>query len=595
MEFFSVDAAAHKSFLKRKSKGPRSSSLHPRRVASSTRRFRLSPPAGLIGSPQRAITTFFLFLGIALRLWQYLANSSLWIDEAALARNIIERRPQDLLGSLDYAQLAPVGFVLLQKAVTSLFGSSEYVLRAFPLICGVASLFLFQAAARRILSGWALPFAIGLFSVGIPFIYFSSQVKQYSSDIAVALLLLVLALDLRSDGVSRRRATWLGIAGLLLGWISQTALFVMVGIGTALLIQVWGRRDRQAIQALTIIGALWLVTGVSVVAHSVGSVAPTDREYFKWFWNGGFMPLPPRTLADVAWLPMKLIWVFGAFAPGLGHTNGGLNYRWSPVFAAMMLIGYWTLWRKQRDAALFLLLPVLAAVGASAVAIYPFTARLLAFLIPFFLLVTAAGAHQFLLSLPRQLQFLNPVALAVLVGAPIYAIATALPPSWVQHFRPVMAYVDQRRERDDRIYVYSGAGLAFGYYAPRFGFSRDGVVLGRCAVSDPRNYFRELDRLRGERRVWILFTHEQRVGELNLILGYLDATGQRLDALTIPASNGREIENAHAYLYDLSERVRPGSISAETYQLPTDYRLSSDAGGRWRCYGITGGEPARQR
>ena len=32
-----------------------------------------------------------LAAGVAVRLWQYLGNSSLWIDELALARNILER------------------------------------------------------------------------------------------------------------------------------------------------------------------------------------------------------------------------------------------------------------------------------------------------------------------------------------------------------------------------------------------------------------------------------------------------------------------------------------------------------------------------
>lgn len=536
-----------------------------------------------------------MLIGAVLRLWQYLANSSLWIDELALTRNIIDRPAVALLAPLDYAQAAPIGFLFVEKGITTVFGTGEYALRAFPLACGLASLVLFWAVAQRILSGWAVPFGVGLFSVGIPFIYFSSQVKQYSSDVAAALVLLLLALDLRSQGMSRRRATWLGFTGAVIAWFSQTALFVMIGIGSGLLILVLIERDRAAARSLSTTGALWLLSAAAVAALSLWSVSDLDREYFRWFWGEGFMPLLPNSLSDVAWLPRKLIWVFGAFAPGLGHTNGGLNYRWSPVFAAMLLYGYWVLWRKQRDAALFLLLPVVVAVGLSAVSLYPFTARLLAFLIPFLLLATAAGASHSLTNLPRSLQFLSPAALAVLAGAPIYAVATALPPSWVQHIRPVIAHVSQRLEAGDRIYVYSGAGLAFGYYAPRFGIPRDGVLLGRCSLADPRGYLRELDRLRGQKRVWFVATHEQRIGELELILGYLDQIGRRLDALVVPASNGRVIEGAYGYLYDLSDRDRLASVTAETYPFRPALKPLSTNAQRWGCYGITGGEPSLLR
>ena len=68
----------------------------------------------------------------------YLSNNSLWLDEAALARNVIDRAPLELLGPLDYAQVAPPGFLLTEKFVVLLLGHSEWALRLFPLTCGYA-------------------------------------------------------------------------------------------------------------------------------------------------------------------------------------------------------------------------------------------------------------------------------------------------------------------------------------------------------------------------------------------------------------------------------------------------------------------------
>jgi hypothetical protein len=298
------------------------------------------------------------------------------------------------------------------------------------------------------------------------------------------------------------------------------------------------------------------------------------------------MPMPPRSLSDVLWLPGKFVWVFGKFELGLGRTDGGLSYRWSPVFAVVMVWGFWALWRKQHDAALFLLLPVAVCITLSAASLYPFTARTIAFLIPSVLLATAAGASHILSIWPDRWQFLTPVMLAVLGGAPIYATATTLPPSRVQHIRPVLQHVNERRLPGDKIFVYYGAGPAFGFYAPRLGIPAQGVVFGRCGLADPRRYLRELDAMRGSSRVWIVVTHVQRSGELELITGYLDQIGRRLDAVVVSRTGGYGIEGAYGFLYDLSDRDRLVSTSSEIY-VPV-LAPAADPWRLWGCYGVVG-------
>ncbi len=47
-----------------------------------------------------------IFLGVALRLAQYLANRSLWLDESYIALNIVQRSFSQLLQPLDFNQAA---------------------------------------------------------------------------------------------------------------------------------------------------------------------------------------------------------------------------------------------------------------------------------------------------------------------------------------------------------------------------------------------------------------------------------------------------------------------------------------------------------
>src|SRR5215469_7867911 len=91
--------------------------------------------------------------GAAIRLWQYLGNPALWLDEMAVANNLMTRSVVGLLSApLADGQVAPPGFLILSRAAVVAFGSSEYALRLVPLICSLATLPLFMCLARRVLS-----------------------------------------------------------------------------------------------------------------------------------------------------------------------------------------------------------------------------------------------------------------------------------------------------------------------------------------------------------------------------------------------------------------------------------------------------------
>src|ERR1700730_3212051 len=64
-----------------------------------------------------------VLVGAGLRIWQYLANTGLWLDEVLLASNILHRSTWDLLTvPLAYTQVAPKGFLLLEKLASLSLG-----------------------------------------------------------------------------------------------------------------------------------------------------------------------------------------------------------------------------------------------------------------------------------------------------------------------------------------------------------------------------------------------------------------------------------------------------------------------------------------
>src|SRR5215469_14396831 len=70
------------------------------------------------------ISWLLITFGIVLRLGQYIANRSLWLDESVLALSIARRSFRGLLEPLDYSQIAPIGFVMLEKLAVKLFGTN---------------------------------------------------------------------------------------------------------------------------------------------------------------------------------------------------------------------------------------------------------------------------------------------------------------------------------------------------------------------------------------------------------------------------------------------------------------------------------------
>jgi len=198
-----------------------------------------------------------------------------------------------LFGPLDYAQVAPPGFLLIEKAAVLTVGSSEYALRLLPLLCGFAALLAFARLAHHLFDDWAAPFAAGMFALGAPFVFFASQVKQYSSDILASVVVLAAAAWMRRRPGNIRRSLTLGLVGAAAVLFSQPACFILAGIGASLALVYLLERPRPATGPLAVVGIMWGVAFSVAIVLGLRAMSPTDRLYMHWYWSGGFWPVPP--------------------------------------------------------------------------------------------------------------------------------------------------------------------------------------------------------------------------------------------------------------------------------------------------------------
>jgi hypothetical protein len=508
--------------------------------------------------------------GVALRAAQYLFNASLHVDEGSLALNIINRSFAGLLRPLDFEQAAPIGFLFMEKLASLTFGDGEYSLRLIPFLSSLAALYLFYEVARRSLSPWAVAAALLMFAASSYLIYYAAQIKQYSSDVAITLVIILAALEIGAKELTFRRAASMAAAGASLVWFSHSAVFVLAGAGAALSAAAARGKNWPRFWKLAGVYAVWVLSFAAMYLLSLRDLGGNQTLEKSWAKKGTFMPLPPRSLADLEWFPASFVKMFS--------NPFGMPF---PVIAAIVFItGCVALLLKNRTRLLVFITPILLTALASGFRKYPFGRRLLLFLIPAALVVIAAGVEYVARKKPPYSLAAGWAIAALLLIQPVGgATSNMLRPR--DNVRPVMDYVRAHFQPGDVIYVYHHQRQSFQYYAKRYGFNEGDYVLGVDARDESKKradweaYREDLDQLRGRSRVWVVFSHVraiQNVREDEFMLRYLSKMGTKLEefvpAGAPPSAEAEEADqadieertpaSASAYLYDLSKAAPPG-------------------------------------
>jgi len=526
----------------------------------------------LTAGRRRAIAWALGSAGAILRLWQYLGRGTLWIDEAAIARNVVARSPAELLHPLDYAQIAPKGFLLLEKLVVDTFGTGEHALRLYSILTALAALPLFYALARRVLSEQGALLALALFAVlGRP-IYYGAEAKQYGGDIFFACLLLLLAVRILAYDASPRHWLRLGVLGAIAVWFSQPALFILGGVALALAVAVVQRRIPLRWPAV-VACLLWTVSGVPSIWLTLHSLGPHEHAYMRSFWQDGFWPVPPHSLRELAW---PLVNLYGLFRDPLGMPVTALG-------VGLFVLGCVMLARRRPVQLTALVGALVILYIASALRIFPFDAtvkgfnkiaagngRVLLFLLPTLILLTTAGVMELVASPLRYVRRIGIASAALVIGAPLYYALTELPYS-PHDLRTILSAMRGHTEPGDRLYVYYGGRQAFEWYRSRFPFDEDHVVRGGCYRPAWREYLRELDAFRGTGRVWVMVVHPAGINGIHeggTIEDYLDRVAPR-------SGRGRwGAKDAFVLLYDFTH-VAPLARPASAWH-PPPRRLAQD-------------------
>jgi len=484
-----------------------------------------------------------MLLGALLRLRQYLTGRSLWADEAMLALNIVNRDFAGMLRPLDYDQGAPIGFLLVEKFFNSILGKNELALRLFPLLIGLTSLWLFYLLLKQITSvasGAGLLTALALFAFNPRLIYYSSEVKQYILDVAVTILLLLIAAPVFNASPRKKDFAWLTLAGLIALWFSHPALFVLAGIGLALVIITLKRRDYSNLRLAIGMGLVWVLEIILLYLLILKNLS--QNAYMREYWQGAFLPMPPWS--DPGWFTKAI------------HQNIGIQFGipYDAVFVFLvMLIGWAILFYKEQSYAIAFACILLITLIASALGLYPVLERMILFFIPIGLILIGSAIEAFYQRLQR-VQFISAFSISLLAGFLIYgplvtSFQNFVEPKYFEHIRPSMKTLRDSWKDGDVLYVSNGALPAFRFYAPFYGLENVPYGFGeREDDKNPQNILSQLDSFKGQPRLWILLSHVYQKGDFNekdFILNYLNQIGEKKRQFRVPGTS------VFLYLYNL--------------------------------------------
>jgi dolichyl-phosphate-mannose-protein mannosyltransferase len=444
------------------------------------------------------LSWFLVVAGLLVRVAQWLSNRSLWHDEAMLARNIIDRSPLELLAPLDYHQGAPVLFLLLVDAATSLFGLGERSLRLIPLLSSLLGLVLFFLIARLFLETRYVPIAVLLFVLSYRLMYYAQEIKQYSVDVTIAIVLTYFFLRLLESNSPRNiHLICLGVLGSVATFLSHPSVFVLASIASTLIALRCCKHLSVSFRSLILVIGSWVVGLGANYIFFLRSLSA--NETLLTYWRGGFLPLPISTGAVRVWWETA-----GDFL-----SYSGFPVQWHIFVLALVAVAVGSGIRSRSAPMLMIAMCFFYAFGTSVLGKYPFATRLALYAVPLLILSVVKGLE----AISRRSAPVYFIFVLALIAPSIKSLPTLLRPIQRAEVRSLLRYLDLNRQPGDHVYVSDNASHAVKYYRRNNAPEKDYWHFG-APWTGIAGYIDDIRAMKEWPRVWFVFAHTRDIEDV---------------------------------------------------------------------------------
>ena len=473
--------------------------------------------------------------GFLLRLIQYLINHTIWLDEAFLAINIIRSNYVELFHPLKYyGQAAPLVFLIITKFFTKTFGLSEFAFRLLPSICGIATLPIAYFLGKKFLDKKALGFFIILFSFSRFAIYHSAEAKQYSLELVVSMLVILLAYKIYEQKFNTKYIIFFGLFGIFSIWSSLSSVFILTGSFIALFIEYLINKRKYKIKNFIVFLMVGLLCIVNFFIYYIFILKDTinTKIAFNYFAEIGYLPPSSiNSLKDLLWLPRMFLYSLknplGLAFPitdkyGIPLIFIIIQYI---IIIIFFFFGIFYIFKNKKFfISMLLFIPILLLIFASFLKFYILQSRFLLFTLPVSCLIIAFGfleIFNFLSTKIRKIGKLLFIAILIIflifpvsygiLGLARFGAAGSIKPQIRREDKPVLEFYLKNKLIEDKIYIYpsdSNNPVYIYYTEYYFGNFKNQIFLDYDYGKESEKFLEQLKNKIDNERLWIVFSFD---------------------------------------------------------------------------------------
>lgn len=312
-----------------------------------------------------------ILLGITYKTDIYLHADGLFYDEAALILNIKERSFLGLFLPLGYSQCAPAFFLALQKIIYSIFGLKETALYFIPYLSGVLTLILGAIIGNKIFKIKSLNILfLTLLTLNTVINDYSQKLKQYSSDMFFAVLILFLFLNFKDKIESKKSILITGFLAGLMCFISYPSQFIILPMIGYLIFKLVKNNKKELIKYLifpyiTLISMQFFILVIGTLSDGV--LTSYWKELEEQALNSGFIS--------------TIIFLVDGWGINVFSTQKTF------IIGFLFFAGIIELCTKEKLLAYLLITPFILNIISGMLGLYPFADRVILYLAPFAMII----------------------------------------------------------------------------------------------------------------------------------------------------------------------------------------------------------------
>ncbi len=444
------------------------------------------------------------------------------MDEVYLSTSFVSMDLEDLISKpLYYQQKAPIGFLILVKFCTNIFGNNEMALRIIPLLSGLLSILIFIPLTKFYLKNWSSLLAIGILCLSPALIYHSVEIKQYATELLGTVLSLYVMLKFRDHQKKSSLIIW-GIYGALILWFSYSAIFILAGIGIGLSIKYLIQQKWNLFFLNFIPSSIWAMS--FMLNYFLFTHQHAESKWIAYWFSAyhNFMPFPPKSISDLKWFvinfyrmldyPLGLLWNFFGIA---NHSIVNILLKMPFIPIGFLFFGFFICFKKFVYEIIILSIGISLMFIASGLELYPLTERFWVFIAPIFIIILAKGFEGFTDRI-QSAGLVIIVGLMLLLGPIVQSFAFTFNPNLFyvhkkSYQKEALFYINDAYKEGDLVYIYWNDVPGYRIYNKMYHLKYKAIEGSdfRSQASTYEAYYNnvqnELNKNTKNKRIWIVY------------------------------------------------------------------------------------------